>query len=67
MDMVQGLMMEQSLPQCCEEDREDASNGWCCDKTMLIKSKEIQPGERLEMKLNVNALANSFSHNLVFC
>ncbi|XP_030022289.2 histidine decarboxylase isoform X1 [Manduca sexta] len=27
MDMVQGLMMEQPLPQCCEEDREDVSNG----------------------------------------
>lgn len=27
MDMVQGLMAEQSLPQCSEDDREDASNG----------------------------------------
>ncbi|XP_026316269.1 histidine decarboxylase-like [Hyposmocoma kahamanoa] len=27
MDMVQGLMVEQSLPQCSEDDREDASNG----------------------------------------
>ncbi|CAH0716953.1 unnamed protein product, partial [Brenthis ino] len=27
MDMVQGLMVEQSLPQCSEEEREDASNG----------------------------------------
>ncbi|XP_045457542.1 histidine decarboxylase-like [Melitaea cinxia] len=26
MDMVQGLMVEQSLPQCSEEEREDASN-----------------------------------------
>lgn len=27
MDMVQGLMVEQSLPQCSEDDREDNSNG----------------------------------------
>ncbi|XP_068621960.1 aromatic-L-amino-acid decarboxylase [Battus philenor] len=27
MDMVQGLMMEQSLPQCSEEEREEASAG----------------------------------------
>ncbi|XP_041988627.1 histidine decarboxylase-like isoform X1 [Aricia agestis] len=27
MDMVQGLMVEQSLPLCSEEEREDASNG----------------------------------------
>ncbi|XP_039747822.1 aromatic-L-amino-acid decarboxylase isoform X1 [Pararge aegeria] len=27
MDMVQGLMVEQSLPQCSEEEREEASNG----------------------------------------
>ncbi|XP_026483643.2 aromatic-L-amino-acid decarboxylase [Vanessa tameamea] len=27
MDMVQGLMVEQSLPQCSEEERDDASNG----------------------------------------
>ncbi|CAH0599788.1 unnamed protein product [Chrysodeixis includens] len=27
MDMVQGLMVEQSLPQCCEDEREDISNG----------------------------------------
>ncbi|CAH2056361.1 unnamed protein product, partial [Iphiclides podalirius] len=27
MDMVQGLMMEQSLPQCSEEEREEASTG----------------------------------------
>ncbi|CAH2084083.1 unnamed protein product [Euphydryas editha] len=26
MDMVQGLMVEQSLPQCSEEEREDTSN-----------------------------------------
>ncbi|CAH0599789.1 unnamed protein product [Chrysodeixis includens] len=26
MDMVQGLMVEQSLPQCCEDEREDISN-----------------------------------------
>ncbi|XP_075988286.1 histidine decarboxylase isoform X2 [Anticarsia gemmatalis] len=33
MDMVQGLMVEQSLPQCCE-DNEDVSNGH--NKTELI-------------------------------
>ncbi|CAK1593272.1 unnamed protein product [Parnassius mnemosyne] len=27
MDMVQGLMMEQSLPQCSEEEREEVSTG----------------------------------------
>ncbi|XP_069364000.1 aromatic-L-amino-acid decarboxylase isoform X2 [Maniola hyperantus] len=27
MDMVQGLMVEQSLPQCSEEEKEEASNG----------------------------------------
>ncbi|XP_050558276.1 aromatic-L-amino-acid decarboxylase isoform X2 [Spodoptera frugiperda] len=27
MDMVQGMMVEQSLPQCCEDEREDTSNG----------------------------------------
>ncbi|XP_063898060.1 histidine decarboxylase isoform X2 [Helicoverpa armigera] len=27
MDMVQGMMVEQSLPQCCEDEREDVSNG----------------------------------------
>lgn len=27
MDMVQGLMVEQSLPLCSEDEREDASNG----------------------------------------
>lgn len=27
MDMVQGLMVEQSLPLCSEDEREDTSNG----------------------------------------
>ncbi|KAL0809652.1 hypothetical protein ABMA28_011175 [Loxostege sticticalis] len=27
MDMVQGMMVEQSLPLCCEDEREDVSNG----------------------------------------
>lgn len=27
MDMVQGLMMEQSLPLCSEEERDEASAG----------------------------------------
>ncbi|XP_028177831.1 histidine decarboxylase isoform X2 [Ostrinia furnacalis] len=27
MDMVQGMMAEQPLPLCCEDEREDASNG----------------------------------------
>ncbi|XP_022817050.1 histidine decarboxylase isoform X3 [Spodoptera litura] len=31
MDMVQGMMVEQSLPQCCEDEREDTSNGAMTD------------------------------------
>ncbi|KAJ2938187.1 hypothetical protein O0L34_g18526 [Tuta absoluta] len=39
MDMVQGLMVEQSLPLCAEEDREDVSNGSSpCDRSSLSSS-----------------------------
>ncbi|XP_050669178.1 histidine decarboxylase [Leptidea sinapis] len=42
MDMVQGLMVEQPLPLCSEEEREDASNGSSPGEKPYIASSPVK-------------------------
>ncbi|CAG4958048.1 unnamed protein product, partial [Parnassius apollo] len=47
MDMVQGLMMEQSLPQCSEEEREEISAGSSpCEKSSKSSSPVTSSGTK---------------------
>ncbi|KAJ8707119.1 hypothetical protein PYW08_011253 [Mythimna loreyi] len=57
MDMVQGMMVEQSLPQCCEDEREDVSNGSSPgDKSSLTSSPVTSIGTIKQENIDTNQL-----------
>ncbi|KAH9640588.1 hypothetical protein HF086_000532 [Spodoptera exigua] len=57
MDMVQGMMVEQSLPQCCEDEREDNSNGSSPgDKSSISSSPVTSIGTHKQEHSETNQL-----------
>ncbi|XP_038217660.1 histidine decarboxylase [Zerene cesonia] len=54
MDMVQGLMMEQSLPLCSEEEREDVSNG-SSPGDRSISSSPVTSSNTIKQDANIDS------------